>query len=69
MAQVQVGRSGVKTGLDAQRASGLAALFEALAEVSDADNLGGALLEQVHLFVNWQEVGHVVFQYKVGGCP
>jgi sugar phosphate permease len=24
-------------------------------------------LEQVHLFVDWQELGHVVFQYKFGG--
>ena len=51
VAQVQVGRGGVEAGFDAQRAAGFAAVFKALAEVADADNLRRALLEQVHLFV------------------
>jgi hypothetical protein len=67
VAEVQVGRGGVKAGFDAQRASGFAALFEALAQVGDADNLRRALLEQVHLFVYGQKRGHDVFQYKVAG--
>jgi hypothetical protein len=51
VAQVQVGRGGVKAGLDAQGASGFASLFEALAQVADADDLCRALLKQIHLFV------------------
>ena len=51
VAEVQVGRGGVEAGLDAQRATGFAALFKALAKVADADDLRRALLEQVHLFV------------------
>ncbi len=51
VAQVQVGRSGVEAGLHAQRLAGLAAFFKALAQVAYPDNLRGALLEQVHLFV------------------
>ena len=71
VAQVQVGRGGVKAGLDAQRAAGFAALFEALAQVADADDLRCAFLEQVHLFVDRRKIGgrkrtHVVFKYKVG---
>jgi hypothetical protein len=64
VAQVQVGRGGVEAGLYSQGSSGFATIFKALSQVGDADDLGGALLEQVHLFVYWQEVGHVVFQYK-----
>jgi hypothetical protein len=51
VAQVQVRRGGVEAGLHAQRAAGLAAVFKALAQVADADDLRGALFEQVHLFV------------------
>ena len=51
VAQVQVGRGGVEAGFHAQRAAGFAAVFQALAQVADADDLRRALLEQVHLFV------------------
>jgi hypothetical protein len=67
VAQVQVGRGGVEADFDAQRAGGFAALFKALAQVGDADNLRRALLEQIKLFVYGQEVGHVVYQYKFRG--
>jgi hypothetical protein len=65
VSQVQIGRSGVKAGFYAQRPSGFAAVFEALAQVAYADNLFRALLEQVHLFVYWQKLAHLVFKYKV----
>ena len=67
VAQVQVGRGRVEAGFHAQRAAGLAALFKALAEVADADDLGGAFLEQVELVGDGWEGGHVVFKYKVAG--
>ena len=51
VAQVQVRRGGVKAGFDAQGTAGFAALFKALAEVADTDDLRRAFLEQVHLFV------------------
>ena len=51
VAQVQVGRGGVKAGLYAQRPAGFAALFQALAQIGDADDLRRAFLEQIHLFV------------------
>ena len=51
VAQVQVGRGGVESGFDAEGAAGFAAVFEALAQVGDADDFGGALLKEVHLFV------------------
>jgi hypothetical protein len=38
MTEVQVGRGGVEAGLDAQRASGFAALFEALPQVARTDD-------------------------------
>ena len=65
VAQVQVGSGGVEAGLYAQRAAGFAALFQAFAQVGDADDLRGALFEQVHLFVygrecEWCERGHAV---------
>ena len=60
VAQVQVGRGGVEAGLDAQRASGFAALFQALAQIAHADDLRRALLEQVHLFVYGHERAHLV---------
>jgi hypothetical protein len=63
--EVQVGGGGVESGFDAEGAAGFAAVFEALAEVGDADDLGGAFLKQVHLFVYGQEFRHVVFKYKV----
>jgi len=56
VAQVEIGRGGVEAGFDAEGAAGLAAFFEALAEVGDADDFRGAFLEQVHLFVYGQKV-------------
>ena len=53
MAEVQVGRGGIESGFHAQGAAGLAALFKALAQIGHADNLRRALLEQVHLFIDW----------------
>ena len=55
VAEVQVGGGGVEAGFDAQGAAGFAAVFKALAEVADADDFGGAFLEQIHLFVYRQE--------------
>ena len=51
VAQVQIGCRGVEPRLHAQRAPGLAAIFEALAQVGYADNLRRALLQQIHLFI------------------
>ena len=64
VAQVQVGRGGIEADLDAQRAAGFAAIFQALAQIADANDLCRALLEQVHLFVYWFERVHLVIQYK-----
>jgi hypothetical protein len=69
MAEVQVGRCGVKAGFDAQRARGFAALFEAFVKVADADDLRRAFLKQIHLFVYREKLAHYVFQYKVGPTP
>ena len=52
VAQVQVGRGGVKARFDAQGAIGFAAFFEALTQVGDANNLCRTLLQEIHLFVN-----------------
>jgi hypothetical protein len=51
VAQVQVRRGGVEAGFHAQGASGFERVFEALAQVTGADDLRRAFLEQVHLFV------------------
>ena len=59
MAQVEVGRGGVKAGFDAQRASGLAALFKALAQVGDANDFSCAFLEQIQLFVYGKKRAHI----------
>ena len=52
VAQVQVGRGRVETGLHAQGAAGLTRLLEALAQIGDADDLRRAFLQVVQLFVN-----------------
>jgi hypothetical protein len=65
VSQVQIGGSGVKAGFYAQWPSGFAAIFKAFAQVAHADDFLRALLEQVHLFVYWQKLAHLVFQYKV----
>ena len=65
VAQVQVGRRGIEAGFHAQRAAGFAALFKALAQVGDADDLRRAFLQQIQLFVDGQKLAHAVFQYKV----
>jgi len=71
---VQVGRGGVKAGLDAQRAASLAALFQALAQVAYADDFSRTLLKKIKLFVYRWKRAHAVFQYTVasirsGGRP
>ncbi len=60
VAQVQVGRGRIESGLHAQGAAGFAAVFKALAQVAHADDLRRAFLKQVHLFVYWQEMIHVI---------
>ena len=57
MAEVQVGRGGVKSGLYAEAAAGFARFFQPLAQIGDADDLRRALLEVVKLFVDGEEVG------------
>jgi hypothetical protein len=47
VAEMQVGCSRIESGFDAERAAGFAAFFEAFAEVADADDFGGAFLEQI----------------------
>jgi hypothetical protein len=47
VAEMEVGRGGVEAGFDAEGAAGFAALFEALAQVADADDFCCAFLEQV----------------------
>ena len=65
VAEVQIGRGGIESRLHAQRPSGFAALFQALAQVAHANNLRRALLQQIHLFVYRQKRAHVIFEYKV----
>jgi len=67
VAEVEVGGGGIKAGLDAQRAAGFPAVFEALAEVGDADDFGRAFLEQVKLFVYGQERTHSSYEYIEAG--
>jgi hypothetical protein len=64
MAQVQVGRCGVKSGLDTQRTRGFARVFKPLTEVGDADDLCRAFLEQIELLIDWWKCMHAVFQYR-----
>ena len=52
MAQVQVGRSGIEPGFDAQRAARFARLFQAVLQVFFPDDLGEALLQIRELFSN-----------------
>jgi len=52
VSQMEIWRGGVETCFNAERSAGFAAVFEALAEVGNADNFCCALLEQVHLFIN-----------------
>jgi len=49
VAEVKIGGGGVESGFDAERAAGFERVFETLAEVVDADDFGGAFLEQVEL--------------------
>ena len=58
VAEVQVGRGGIESGLDAQRLAGLAGVFQALAQIRFANDLGSALLDVVELLVNGTEVRH-----------
>jgi hypothetical protein len=67
VAEVKIGGGGVESGFDAEGAAGFERVVEALAEVADANDFGGAFLEQVELLGDRWEGGHVVFQYKVGG--
>ena len=55
VAEVQVGRGGVESGLHAEGTAGFARFFEALAQIGDADDLRRALLEVVQLFVDGEE--------------
>jgi len=68
VAEVEVGGGGVKSGFDTEGAAGFERVREALAEVADADDFGGAFLEQVELLVDWWEGGHVDYKYKVARC-
>ena len=52
VAQVQVRRRRVKASLHPQRTAGLAALFKALTQIGDANNLRRALLEQIQLLID-----------------
>ena len=53
VAEVQVGRGGVEAGLYAQRAAGFAAVFKALAQVADADDLRRAFLRAGPSVIDW----------------
>jgi hypothetical protein len=69
VAEVKIGGSGVESGFDAEGAAGFEGVREALAEVAEADDFGGAFLEQVELLGNWQKLRvdsrtHIVFEYK-----
>ena len=65
VAEVEIGSGGIESGFDAERAAGFERVREALAEVADADDFGGAFLEQVELLVDGWEGGHVDYKYTV----
>jgi hypothetical protein len=65
VAEMEIGGGGVESGFDAEGAPGFERIFEALAKVADADDFGGAFLEQVELLVNGWEGGHVDYKYTV----
>ena len=54
MAEVEVGRGGVKAGFDAEGGAFGGGLFQALAEVFFADEFGETLLEVGELFFDWE---------------
>jgi hypothetical protein len=73
VAEVKIGGGWVESCFDAEGATGFERVFQALAEVSEADDFGGAFLEQVELVRNWWkcdgwEGGHVEYKYKVAGA-
>src|SRR5437764_8107807 len=59
MAKMQVGRSGIKAGINAQRLAGGARLFQTLAQLGFADDLDRALLDVLKLLVNRPELWHM----------
>jgi hypothetical protein len=67
VAEVEIGSGGVESGFDAEGAAGFERIIEALAEIANADDFGGAFLEQVELLAHGWEGGHVEFKYKVAG--
>ena len=58
VAEMEVGRGGIEAGLDPHRLAGRQGLFDALAQVALADDLGGAFAQIGDLFVNGRERGH-----------
>ncbi len=55
MAQVQVGGSGIKAGLDAQRFAGLQGLFEALTQIALTNDFDRTFAEVGQLFIDRTE--------------
>ena len=67
MAKMQIGSSGVEARLHAQRFTRLPGRLQALAQVSNPDNLSRPLLQVSKLFLNREKfVGHVFSSIKPG---
>ena len=58
VAEMQVGRSGIKAGFDAQRLAGGARLLQLGAQLRLFDDFRRAFLDVGELFVNRSESGH-----------
>src|SRR5262249_12491741 len=63
MPNVQIGSSGIKTGLHPQRLAGFERLLQPLAQFGFADDFRCAFLDVRELLVNRREVRHSDFDY------
>ena len=56
VAEVQIGRGGIKAGLYAQRLAGLPGSLQALLQVGDPDDFSRTLLQVIELLIYRREV-------------